>query len=51
MMTKYELSDLLVTYAQAQGSGFPNAQELFAQLHREIWALYDKIQEQEEQKE
>lgn len=49
MMTKYELSDLLVKYAQAQGNGSLEAQELFAQLHQEIWKLYDKIQEQEEQ--
>ena len=55
MMTKYELSDLLVKYAQAQGNGSLNAQELFAQLHQEIWDLYDrykelsnKLQEQEE---
>ena len=48
MMTKYELSDLLVQYAQAQGNGSSQAQELFSQLHREIWKLYDKIQELED---
>lgn len=48
-MTKYELSDLLVKYAQAQGNNSLEAQELFALLHREIWQLCDRIQELEKE--